>query len=348
MRALTLTAAGGLEHLQLQEVPPPPPPAPGWVAVRVRAAALNRLDLFVADGLPGEHPPFPFVVGSDGAGVVEAVGADVSGIKVGDEVMFDPGISCGSCEACRAGEEPLCSSYRIMGEHVGGTIAELVTVPAVNLASKPPMFSWPEAAAFSLVALTAWRMLATRAKLSAGETALVWGAGGGVAQASIQIAKHLGARVIATSSRPGPRERARTLGADIVLDHGADDVVKAVKEATGGRGADVVVDTVGEATWERSLRAVARLGRVVTCGATSGPAVSLDIRRLFWRQWTILGSTMGSRAEYRAVAALAAQGKLHPVVDSVVPLADAVQAYRRLREGQQNGKLVIEVTPWAT
>lgn len=347
MRALTLTAAGGLEHLRLQDVPPPAP-APGWVAVRIRAAALNHLDLFVADGLPGEHPPFPFVVGSDGAGVVEAVGAGVTGVKVGDEVMFDPGISCGSCEACRAGEEPLCASFRIMGEHVGGTIAELVTVPAVNLAPKPAAFSWPEAGAFSLVALTAWRMLATRARLAAGETVLVWGAGGGVAQASIQIAKHLGARVIATSSRAGPRERARALGADLVLDHGADDVVKAVKGATGGAGADVVVDTVGAATWERSLRAAARLGRVVTCGATSGPSVSLDIRRLFWRQWTILGSTMGSRAEYRAVAALAAQGKFRPVIDSVVPLTDAVQAYRRLREGQQNGKLVIEVTPWAT
>lgn len=348
MRALTLTAAGGLEHLQLQDVAAPPAPAPGWAVVRIRAAALNRLDLFVASGLPGERPPFPFVTGSDGAGVVEAVGAGVTTIRIGDEVMLNPGISCGACEACRAGEEPLCASFRILGEHLGGTMTELVAVPAVNLARKPAGFSWPEAAAFSLVALTAWRMLVTRARLAAGETVLVWGAGGGVAQAAIQIAKHLGARVIATSSRAEPRERARTLGAEVVMDHSADDVVRAVKEATGGRGADVVVDSVGEATWERSLRAVARLGRVVICGATSGPTVSLDLRRLFWRQWSILGSTMGSHAEYRAVAALAAEGKLRPVVDRVLPLAEAVQAYRRLRDGRQTGKLVIEVTPWAT
>jgi NADPH:quinone reductase-like Zn-dependent oxidoreductase len=347
MRALTLTAAGGLEHLRLQDVPPPPAPAAGWAVVRIRAAALNRLDLFVARGLPGERPPFPFVVGSDGAGVVEAVGSGVTGLRAGDEVMLDPGLSCGTCDACRAGDDPLCPSYRILGEHVGGTIAELVAVPAANLAPKPASFSWPEAAAFSLAALTAWRMLVTRARLAAGETVLVWGAGGGVAQAAIGIARHLGARVIATTSRPALAPQARAQGADLVVDHARDDVVAAVKAATEGRGADVVVETVGEATWERSLRAVARLGRVVVCGATSGPAVPLDLRRLFWRQWSLLGSTMGSRAEYGVVAALAGEGKLRPVVDRVVPLDRAVEAYRRLDAGAQTGKLVIEVTPWA-
>lgn len=347
MRALTLTAAGGLEQLQVQEVPPPPPPGPGWAVVRIRAAALNRLDLFVARGLPGERPPFPFITGSDGAGVVEAVGAGVTSVRVGDEVMFDPGISCGTCDACRGGDDPLCPSFRILGEHLGGTIAEVVALPAENLAPRPPAFSWAEAAAFSLTALTAWRMLVTRARLEAGETVLIWGAGGGVAQAAIGIARHLGARVIATSSRPELFDQARRLGADLVVDHKSDDVVAAVKGATGGRGADVVVETVGQATFERSLRAVARLGRVVVCGATSGPDVSLDLRRLFWRQWTLLGSTMGSRTEYQAVAALAQQGKLRPVVDQVVPLSDAVAAYRRLDAGRQTGKLVIEVTPWA-
>lgn len=343
MRALTLTAPGGISFLKVQDVPPPPAPAPGWVLVRVRAAALNHLDLFVAGGLPGVRPPFPFPVGADGAGTVSAIGAGVTTVRPGDDVLIDPGVSCGTCGACRAGEEPLCERFGILGEHLPGTMAELVAVPAANLAPKPPMMPWPQAAAFSLVTLTAWRMLTTRARLAAGETVLVWGAGGGVAQAAIAIAVHLGARVIATSSRPEGRERARALGADVLVDHRREDVVAAVKQATGGRGADVVVDSVGRDTWERTLGAVARGGRVVTCGGTSGPDLTLDVRRLFWRQWSILGSTMGSHAEYRAVTGLAAAGKLWPVVDQVVPLEDAVRAYQRLDAGQQTGKLVIEV-----
>lgn len=343
MRALTLTAPGGISFLKVQDVPPPPAPAPGWVLVRVRAAALNHLDLFVAGGLPGVRPPFPFPVGADGAGTVSAIGAGVTTVRPGDDVLIDPGVSCGTCGACRAGEEPLCERFGILGEHLPGTMAELVAVPAANLAPKPPTMPWPQAAAFSLVTLTAWRMLTTRARLAAGETVLVWGAGGGVAQAAIAIAVHLGARVIATSSRPEGRERARALGADVLVDHRREDVVAAVKQATGGRGADVVVDSVGRDTWERTLGAVARGGRVVTCGGTSGPDLTLDVRRLFWRQWSILGSTMGSHAEYRAVTGLAAAGKLWPVVDQVVPLEDAVRAYQRLDAGQQTGKLVIEV-----
>ncbi|MGH7591443.1 MAG: zinc-binding dehydrogenase, partial [Gemmatimonadales bacterium] len=255
-----------------------------------------------------------------------------------------PGVSCGACAACRAGDEPLCERFGILGEHLPGTMAEFVAVPALNLAPKPPEMPWAQAAAFSLATLTAWRMLTTRARLAAGEWVLIWGAGGGVAQAAIGIAVHLGARVIATSSRAAGMERARELGASVTIDHAHEDVVAAVKTATDGRGADVVVDNVGRDTWERTLRAAARGGRIVTCGGTSGPELGLDVRRLFWRQWSILGSTMGSHAEYRAVTALAATGKLWPVVDQVVPLEDAVQAYQRLDAGQQTGKLVIEVT----
>lgn len=344
MRALTLTAAGGIPSLQLQDVPPPPAPAPGWAVVRVRMAALNHLDLFVAEGLPGVRPPFPFPVGADGAGTVTALGEGVTGVRIGDEVLIDPGVSCGSCRACRAGDEPLCERFGILGEHLPGTLAEFVAVPAVNLAPRPPRMPWPEAAAFSLATLTAWRMLITRARLAAGESVLVWGAGGGVAQAAIAIAVHQGAHVIATSSRAEGLERARSLGASVLVDHAREDVVAAAKAATDGRGADVVVDTVGRDTWERTLRAVSRGGRIVTCGGTSGPELALDVRRLFWRQWSILGSTMGSHAEYRAVTQLAQAGKLWPVIDEVVPLAGAVAAFERLAAGRQTGKLVIEVS----
>ena len=345
MRALALVATGGLDQLRVMEVADPAPPGPGEVQLRIRSAALNRLDLFVTDGIPGGAPVLPHVVGADGAGVVSAIGAGVTTFKVGDEVMFDPGVSCGECPPCRAGDEPFCTTYRILGEHRHGSIAELVTIPARNLARRPAGWSWNETAAFSLAALTAWRMLVTRAKLRNGETVLVWGAGGGVAQACIGIARQFGARVIATSSTPSKLELARSLGADLVIDHATADVVAEVKGATGRKGCEVVVDNVGAATWERSLRSLARGGRLVSCGATSGPAANVDLRRLFWHQWSILGSTMGSRSEYRAVCALAAQGLLRPVVDSAVPLDRAVDAYRRLASGAQSGKIVIEVSP---
>jgi NADPH:quinone reductase-like Zn-dependent oxidoreductase len=345
MRALVLTATGGLDRLALADLPTPAPPAPGWVHVRVRAAALNRLDLFVADGIPGGAPVLPHIVASDGAGVVSAVGPGVTTAKVGDEVMFDPGVSCGECAACRADDHPFCARYAILGEHLPGTAAEVVAVPAANLAPRPRGWSWAEAAAFSLAALTAWRMLVTRARLRAGETVLVWGAGGGVAQAAIQIARHLGARVIATSSTPDKLALAIRLGAAAVIDHATQDVPAEVKRITDGAKCAVVVDSVGQATWDRTQRCLARGGRVVVCGATSGPEASFDLRRLFWNQWSFLGSTMGSRSEYRAVAALAAQGLLRPVVDRAVPLDHAIDAFRRLAAGAQAGKLVIEVSP---
>jgi len=345
MRALVLVAPGGLDQLKLTDIPTPAPPAPGWVHIRVRAAALNRLDLFVADGVPGGAPVLPHTVGADGAGVVSALGPGVTNVALGDEVMFDPGVSCGECAACRAGDEPFCATYGILGEHLPGTIAEVVAVPAANLAPRPKGWSWAEAAAFSLAGLTAYRMLVSRARLHQGETVLIWGAGGGVAQACIGIAKHLGARVIATSSSADKLALARRLGADEVIDHAAEDVVARVKTLTARKGCQVVVDSVGQSTWDRTLRCLARGGRVVVCGATSGFEAGFDLRRLFWHQWSILGSTMGSRAEYRAVVALTAQGLLRPVVDSTVPLDRALDAYHRLSAGSQAGKLVIEVSP---
>ena len=345
MRALALGGVGGLDQLAVREVPEPGLRSATDVKVRVRAAALNHIDLFVARGLPGSEPVFPHVVGADAAGIVEAVGPAVRAVVPGDRVMLNPGISCGACQPCLEGEESLCRSFRILGEHLPGTLAEFVVVPEDNVARVPDAMPLERAAAFSLATLTAWRMLTTRALLRPGETVLIWGIGGGVAQAALQIAKLLGAYAIVTSGTPRKLEAARALGADAALDHGRDDVAGEVKRLTGGRGADVVVDSVGERTWSQSLRALRRGGRLVVCGATTGPKVDIDLRRLFWHQWTLMGSTMGSRREYREIVRLAGLGRLWAVVDRVVPLAEAVDAFRRLAGGEQFGKLVIEVAP---
>jgi NADPH:quinone reductase-like Zn-dependent oxidoreductase len=230
-----------------------------------------------------------------------------------------------------------------MGEHRPGAIAEFVVVPERNLAPVPPEMPMPQAAAFSLATLTAWRMLVTRAALKSGETVLIWGIGGGVALAALHVAKSLGARVIVTSSSEAKLSRAKELGADFGLNHATQDVSREVKALTNRRGVEVVVDSVGEATWERSLRSLARMGRLVTCGGTSGPMVVTDVRKLFWYQWSILGSTMGSLEEYKTVVALAAQGKLWPDVDLVVPFAESKRAFQRLEQAEQFGKVVIEV-----
>jgi NADPH:quinone reductase-like Zn-dependent oxidoreductase len=345
VKALALDGVGGLEHLALRQLPPPELAAPDDVRVRVHAAALNRLDLFVAGGLPGVTYQFPHIVGSDGAGLVESIGPAVRRVRVGDRVMINPGISCGGCAACAAGESSLCDRFRVLGEHRPGTLAELIVVPERNLAPVPAEMSWAEAAAFPLASLTAWRMLTTRARLEPGETALIWGIGGGVALASLQVVRHLGGRAIVTSGSDAKLEAARRLGAEATVNHATGDVVSEVRRLTGGRGADVVVDSIGQARWQDSLRAVRRGGRLVICGATSGPMIQLDLRRLFWHQWSILGSTLGSDREFREIVALAHQGRLRPVVDTVVPLDRAGEAFARLERGDQMGKLVIEVAP---
>jgi NADPH:quinone reductase-like Zn-dependent oxidoreductase len=326
-------------------VPAPVISAPDEVLVRVRCAALNRLDLWMTGGLPNAKPSFPHVVGSDGAGEVEAAGPAAGRWKPGDRVLFNPGLSCGHCAVCEAGEESLCSNYAILGEHLPGTVAELVVLPAGNLARVPEGMSWSEAAGFALATLTAWRMLTSRAGLQSGETVLIWGVGGGIGMAALQIAVLLGARTMVTSGSDAKLDTALRLGAAVAINHRSADVVAEVRKETGGHGTDVVVDCVGEATWTNSLRALRRGGRLVVCGATTGPQVSLDLRRLFWRQWSILGSTMGNRREFAEIVRLAHEGKLWPIVDSVVPLADGIAAYERMQRGEQTGKLVIEVSP---
>jgi len=345
MRALAMSGTGGLEHLAVVELPRPRIQHADEVLVRIHAAGLNRLDLFVVAGLPGIDYAFPHVVGSDGAGVVEAIGDDVEEVRPGDRVMINPGLSCGHCPACREEEESLCATFRVVGEHRAGTAAEFVVVPAANLARVPETMPWSQAAAFSLATLTAWRMLVTRAQVRAGETALIWGVGGGVAMAALQIARLLGVRAIVTSGSDAKLEAARRLGADETINHASANVVAEVRRLTGGRGVDVVVDSVGERSWQDSLRAMRRGGRLVICGATSGPMVSLDLRRLFWHQWSVLGSTSGNRREYGEVVRLAHQGQLWPIVDCVVPLAEWPVALQRMERGEQIGKLVLEVSP---
>lgn len=343
MLAVTIRAHGGPEQILIDDVPRPPEPGPRDVVVALKAAALNHLDVFVLQGMPGVPPAFPHVLGADGAGVVESVGAEVTAVRPGDRVVLNPGISCDACEYCRAGEHSLCTTFRLLGEHLHGTFAEAIRVPAANVEVVPAQVPWAEAAAFPLTFATAWRMVATRGAVRAGETVLIWGIGGGVALAALAIAKQRGARVIVTSSSDAKLERARALGADATLNHAAADVPREVRALTDRRGVDVVIETVGEATWDRSLRALARGGRLVTCGATSGPNVGLDVRRIFWHQYSLLGSTMGNRAEFREVVGLLAAGALRPVVDGVVPVREARAALERMASGHQFGKLVLDI-----
>lgn len=345
MRALCLTAPGGIDQLAVIDLPQPALRGPSDVKIQVRAAALNHLDVWVARGAPGvPTPALPHIVGTDAAGVVVEIGAAVSHVAVGDRVVVNPGVGCGECPACHGGEEIFCRKFGVLGEHFPGTAAETIVVPGRNVLPILGNWSWSEAAAFPLSTLTAWRMLTTRARVEPGELVLIWGIGGGVALAALHIARHLGAKVAVTSSSDAKLARARTLGAEFVVNHRTDTDVPAAVKAHFGGGVHVVVDSVGELTWQRSLKALRPGGRLVTCGATGGPNVALDLRRLFWFQWSLLGSTMGTPAEFAAVVALGNAGALRPVVDSVYPLIDGAKAFARMAQGDQFGKLVLEVS----
>ncbi|HEX5971440.1 MAG TPA: zinc-binding dehydrogenase [Gemmatimonadaceae bacterium] len=344
MRGLTISAHGGLDRIELREdLPVPEPSHETDVRVRIRAAAINHLDLFVVAGLPNVHITPPWVLGSDGMGVVDSVGSAVTSVSPGDTVLINPGISDRTCHYCLTGDQPLCLNYAILGEQRPGTLAEFVVVPDVNVARIPATSDEAEAAAFTLATLTAWRMLVTRADLQPGEQVLIWGIGGGVALACLQIAKLIGAHVTVTSSSDDKLARARDLGADDTINYVGVDVGREMRRRTQKRGVNVVVDTVGEATWSQSLGALGKKGRLVTCGGTSGPMVTTDVRRLFWNQWSILGSTMGSEAEFQAIVAHFNAGRLRPPVDSVYPLADGREAFERMQNGEQFGKLVMRV-----
>jgi NADPH:quinone reductase-like Zn-dependent oxidoreductase len=344
VRALTIDAHGGLEQIKLRDdLPTPQVIAPDDVRIRVRSAALNHLDLWVVQGIPGVRITPGWILGADCAGVVDAVGAEVTTVRVGDHVVVNPGVSDRTCEYCRTGDNPLCLQYGILGEHRPGTLADFIVVPAANVLAIPKSVGFATAAAFPLATLTAWRMVVSRAHVRETDQVLIRGIGGGVALASLQIAKARGARVWVTSGSDAKLEHARTLGADETINHGTVDVAKEVRARTGKRGVDVVIDCVGEATWASSLGSLGRRGRIVTCGSTSGHLLQTDARRLFWNQWTIMGSTMGSDGEFAAVVDELRAGRLYPPIDSEHSMEDGIGAFRRLQSGEQFGKVVVNV-----
>jgi len=349
VRGLTISAHGGLDQIEYRTDLPKPEPKRGEIRVRVRAAALNHLDLFVIGGMPGvTMTTAPWVLGADATGIVDAIG-DLSGVadnqlKVGDSVVINPGISDLTCEYCKAGEHSLCVHFKLLGEHLPGTLAEYITIPARNARSIPKDRPIEQAAAYTLSTLTAWRMVVTRARVKKSDNVLIWGIGGGVALAALEIVRLIGAKTWVTSHSDEKLALARGLGAENTLNYATTtDIGKEIRARTNKRGVDVVLDTVGEATWNQSLLALGRRGRLVTCGATSGPMVQMDVRRLFWNQWDIMGSTMGNESEFDAVANEFRAGRLTPLVDSVFDISQGRQAFERLQSGQQFGKIVVRI-----
>jgi NADPH:quinone reductase-like Zn-dependent oxidoreductase len=335
-------AHGGPEVLEYVEVPEPTP-GPGEVRVRVRAAAFNRLDRFTRDGIPGVPVPLPHVLGSDGSGTVDALGPGDAGPKVGTEVLLNPGLWDGKCEACRRGQECLCRAFRIVGEHTQGTAAPFVVVPARNVHPKPSALDFEQAAAAPLVFQTAYRALRTVGELRSGERCAIVGAGGGVATAAVQLARHFGARVAVATRSEGKLGAVGRLGAEPLLFGPDRPLDRVLWEWSGKEGVDVVFDSVGAPTLPKSVRALARGGRVVVIGATAGPAVELDVRTLFWRQGSVRGSTMATAAEFAAVLELLSQGAVRPVVDGVFPFEAGVAALARFEASDLFGKIVLRV-----
>lgn len=324
MKAVRIHEDGGPEVLRYEDADDPVAGA-GEVLIRLRAASLNHLDIWTRQGLPSA--PKPRILGADGAGVVEAIGEGTEGFAVGDEVVINPGLEDGA---------------HIIGEHTDGTHAELIAVPADYVHPLPGGLSFEEAAAFPLVFETAYRMLVTREAIRKGNWALIWGIGGGVATAAFEICRAFGVNTIVTSGSAEKLAKAREWGADVVLDHNNDDVVAAVKDATGA-GVDVVVETVGEATWARSLAAVRTFGRVVLCGATTGSNPPAQLHRMWWKQLTVIGSTMGTREDFLGAYELVRDGRVRVHIDRVYPLAEASAAHARLEAGEQLGKIVLSI-----
>jgi NADPH:quinone reductase-like Zn-dependent oxidoreductase len=341
VKATIFKQHGGPEVLEYADVPDPRIRA-DEVLIEVKACALNHLDIFVRGGLPGIEIPLPHILGNDIAGVVREVGELVTWAKPGDEVMVNPGVSCGHCDACLSGEDNLCREYDIMGYRRNGGYAELVAVPGVNIVPKPPELSWEEAAALPLVTVTAWHMLVTRVNVQPGETVLVHAAGSGVGSIAIQIAKLRGARVITTASTGEKLEKARELGADEAINYTQADWPKEVRRLTDRKGVDVVVEHTGAATWPGSISSLKNNGRLVTCGATSGYDARTDLRQVFYRHLNILGSFMGSKAELLEALKFVREGKIRAVVDRVLPLSEARQAHEVIENRAQFGKVVLK------
>ncbi|OGL38694.1 MAG: hypothetical protein A2042_01310 [Candidatus Schekmanbacteria bacterium GWA2_38_11] len=342
MKAVFITEHGGIDKIKFDEVKKPVISSKE-VLIKLKAASLNHLDIWVRQGIPGIKVEFPHILGSDGAGVVEEAGQEVKNVKAGDKVLLNPGISCNTCEFCSAGEHSLCPAFHLLGEHVNGTYAEYVKAPFENVHRIPGNLSFEEAAAFPLVFLTAWRMLISKARLLPGETILILGIGGGVSSAALRIAKHTGARVIVTSGDNNKIEKAKQLGADIAINYNEKDFAKEIRNLTQKRGVDVLLDNIGSVTWIKSLSSLARGGRLVTCGATTGANPQTDIQRIFWNQISVLGSTMGNRKEFLQILNLFEVNNLKPVIDSVFLLKDFREAQKKMEEKKQFGKIVIKI-----
>lgn len=340
MQAIAFRTHGGPEVLESLDLPVPQPRAQE-VRVRVKAVALNHLDLWVRKGWPGLRLPLPHVLGSDVAGVIDAVGVEVTDLQVGAEVLVNPGLSCGACEKCLAGDDVLCRRYQIIGEDCAGGYAEFVCVPRQNILPRPKRLSFEEAACLPLTFLTAHHMLFARAQLKPGETILVHAAGSGVGSAAVQLAKLAGATVIATASTQVKLDKAKQLGADHLVNYAEQDFLEEVKKLTSRRLVDVVFEHVGASTWEKSIACLPRGGRLVTCGATSGHDVKLDLRTLFYKSISLLGSTMGSKSELFKVLELVEQGRLVPVLDRVLPLSKAAEAHQLLADRKSFGNVVL-------
>ena len=337
MKAIRIHGHGGVEQLRVDELEPPRP-VPRQVLIQVKAAALNHLDIWVRKGIPGLH--LPLILGSDAAGVVQQIGSAVTHFSVGDKVLPQPGYGCGFCQACLSGKENYCLHYGIVGEHHDGVQAESIVVDEDKAIRMPANISFEEGAAIPLVYMTAWEMLVNKCGVKPADTVLVVAASSGVGSAAVQIAKVYGARVIATAGTK-KLEKAKTLGADFVLDHYQQDVAKEVKNITAGRGVDIVVDHVGSSTWQTSLRSLAKGGRLVYCGATTGPEVKMDLRFLYIRQQSILGSTMGSRGDMFQIMQLVEAGRLRGVADQVFPYAEVAKAHEYLENGHHFGKVIL-------
>ncbi|HVF55142.1 MAG TPA: zinc-binding dehydrogenase [Pyrinomonadaceae bacterium] len=340
MKAVVFNEHGGPEVLHYEERPDPSIRA-NEVLVEVRACALNHLDVWARGGLPGIEIPLPHILGNDIAGVVREVGEVAGWVKPGDEVLLQPGVSCGHCRECLRGADNLCPEYDMLGYRRDGGYAELVAAPAVNVIQKPRNLSWEEAAALPLVTVTAWHMLVTRAAVQPGEDVLIHAAGSGVGSIGIQIAKLRGARVIATAGSDEKLEKARALGADETVNYTRDDWTRQVRQLTGKRGVDVVFEHTGAETWPGSIQALAKNGRLVTCGATSGYDARTDIRQIFYRHLSVLGSFMGSKSELLDAMKFVERGQIKGVVDRTLPLAEARRAHELMEDRAQFGKLVL-------
>jgi NADPH:quinone reductase-like Zn-dependent oxidoreductase len=343
MKVAVITEHGELDKVKLAEVAKPKAGA-GEVLIEVKSAALNHLDIWVRKGRRGVTLSMPHVLGSDAAGVISEVGAGVDGFATGDEVIINPGLSCGKCEHCRRGEQSECVSFGIVGMNRPGTFAEYVTVPVTNAYPKPAHLDFDQAASLPLVYVTAWRMLMTKAGLRPGQTVLIHGIGGGVALAALQFAKLAGAVIIVTSSSDEKLGRAEQIGADHIINYKVRDVATTVKDITAGRGVDVVVDTVGAAAWPVDFSVARRGGKIALCGVTSGPRADTNLQALYWNQLTIMGSTMGSDDDFRAMLSAVFAAKLKPIIDSVFPLGKIREAMARMEQGTQFGKIVLKIS----